>query len=74
MTLPKPTPWTTLHTSDREEHRYYACEHYDSCLDKAAKGRWESFTCLYCPCNKLMEEEEWKKQERLKKLKKQIKR
>ena len=68
MSIPKPTPWVTLHVEDKEEHRYWTCEHYGDCLNLAAESRWESFTCIYCPCNKLLKEEEWKRLERMKKL------
>ena len=28
--------------------RNFACQHYDACLDKAAKGMWSGFTCKQC--------------------------
>jgi hypothetical protein len=28
--------------------RNFACQHYDACLDKAAKGMWSGFTCRQC--------------------------
>jgi len=29
--------------------RNFACQNYDACLDKAAKGMWSGFTCRECP-------------------------
>jgi hypothetical protein len=37
--------------------RNFACQFYDSCLDKAAKGMWSGFTCRECPCHFQREEE-----------------
>jgi len=28
--------------------RNFACQHYDVCLEKAAKGMWSGFTCKEC--------------------------
>jgi hypothetical protein len=28
--------------------RNFACQHYDGCLEKAAKGMWSGFTCKEC--------------------------
>ncbi|WP_448382838.1 hypothetical protein [Desulfosoma sp.] len=28
--------------------RNFDCQHYDECLDKAAKGMWSGFTCEKC--------------------------
>jgi hypothetical protein len=28
--------------------RNFACQFYDFCLDKAAKGMWSGFTCKQC--------------------------
>ena len=28
--------------------RNFACNNYDGCLDKAAKGMWSGFTCKDC--------------------------
>lgn len=30
--------------------RNFACQHYDACLDRAAKGMWSGFTCKECDC------------------------
>lgn len=37
--------------------RNFACQFYDACLDKAAKGMWSGFTCKECPCHFQREEE-----------------
>jgi hypothetical protein len=37
--------------------RNFACQFYDSCLDKAAKGMWSGFTCKECPCHFPREED-----------------
>lgn len=37
--------------------RNFACQSYDVCLDKAAKGMWSGFTCKECPCYVGKEEE-----------------
>jgi len=37
--------------------RNFACQFYDSCLDKAAKGMWSGFTCRECPCHFQRDEE-----------------
>ena len=37
--------------------RNFACQFYDSCLDKAAKSMWSGFTCRECPCHFQREEE-----------------
>jgi hypothetical protein len=37
--------------------RNFACQFYDSCLDKAAKGMWSGFTCKECACHFQREEE-----------------
>ncbi|MCE5244930.1 MAG: hypothetical protein ABFD98_09260 [Syntrophobacteraceae bacterium] len=37
--------------------RNFACQHYDGCLDKAAKGMWAGFTCRECPHYTQKEEE-----------------
>jgi hypothetical protein len=29
--------------------RNFACQNYDTCLEKAAKGMWSGFTCRECP-------------------------
>lgn len=29
--------------------RNFACQIYDICLEKAAKGMWAGFTCRECP-------------------------
>lgn len=28
--------------------RNFACQHYDVCLERAAKGMWSGFTCKEC--------------------------
>lgn len=38
--------------------RNFACQHYDVCLDKAAKGMWAGFTCKDCDLHFKKEEEE----------------
>jgi hypothetical protein len=30
--------------------RNFACQYYDSCLDRAAKAMWSGFTCKDCDC------------------------
>jgi hypothetical protein len=37
--------------------RNFACQFYDSCLDKAAKGMWSGFTCRECACHFQRDEE-----------------
>ncbi|NLI82546.1 MAG: hypothetical protein GX443_12800 [Deltaproteobacteria bacterium] len=37
--------------------RNFACQHYDSCLDKAAKAMWSGFTCKECTLHHQKEEE-----------------
>jgi hypothetical protein len=37
--------------------RNFACQFYDSCLDKAAKGMWSGFTCKECAWHFQREEE-----------------
>jgi hypothetical protein len=37
--------------------RNFACQFYDSCLDKAAKGMWSGFTCKECGSHFQREEE-----------------
>jgi hypothetical protein len=37
--------------------RNFACQFYDSCLDKAAKGMWSGFTCRECTCHFQRDEE-----------------
>jgi hypothetical protein len=37
--------------------RNFACEHYDACLEKAAKGMWSGFTCRECPLSTQKEQE-----------------
>lgn len=37
--------------------RNFACQNYDTCLDKAAKGMWSGFTCRECPQYSQKEEE-----------------
>ena len=35
-----------------EDFRWYDCILYDQCLNVAAAGNWESFTCRDCPISK----------------------
>jgi hypothetical protein len=37
--------------------RHFACQYYDHCLDKAAKGMWSGFTCREC-CLHFQKDEE----------------
>ncbi|NSW87479.1 MAG: hypothetical protein HPY84_14275 [Syntrophobacteraceae bacterium] len=37
--------------------RNFACQNYDACLDKAAKGMWSGFTCRECACYSQKEED-----------------
>ncbi len=37
--------------------RNFACQNYDTCLDKAAKAMWGGFTCRECPQYSQKEEE-----------------
>jgi len=37
--------------------RNFACQYYDTCLDKAAKAMWSGFTCKECPLHYQREEE-----------------
>lgn len=37
-----------LTTPDVRKHRRFDCEHYDSCLDYAARMNWKSFSCYGC--------------------------
>ena len=37
--------------------RNFACQHYDDCLEKAAKGMWSGFTCRDCDHYYCKEEE-----------------
>ena len=37
--------------------RNFACQTYDACLEKAAKGMWSGFTCRECPHYTQKEEE-----------------
>jgi hypothetical protein len=37
--------------------RNFACQNYDNCLDRAAKGMWSGFTCREC-CNYSQKEDE----------------
>jgi hypothetical protein len=37
--------------------RNFACQNYDACLEKAAKGMWSGFTCRECPHHSQKDEE-----------------
>lgn len=37
--------------------RNFSCQHYDNCLDKAAKGMWSGFTCKDCGLHSHKDEE-----------------
>jgi len=43
----KSTPNPVMCKEGRGE-RNFACQHYDVCLEKAAKGMWSGFTCKEC--------------------------
>lgn len=42
----KPNPHQCQQTNDPQ--RNFNCEYYDHCLNRAAKGRWDGFTCVAC--------------------------
>lgn len=42
----KPNPHQCPQTNDPQ--RNFNCAHYDHCLNQAAKGRWDGFTCVAC--------------------------
>lgn len=47
---PRPVPLTkplALHEVD--QHRHFACAHYDACLSVVVAARWPSFSCARCP-------------------------
>jgi hypothetical protein len=51
-TIPNPTM-----CKEGKGVRNFACQTYDICLEKAAKGMWAGFTCRECPHYTLKEEE-----------------
>ena len=38
--------------------RNFGCQHYDTCLDKAAKNMWSGFTCRECALHHFQKDEE----------------
>jgi hypothetical protein len=51
------TPPTPVVCKEGKGVRNFSCQHYDNCLDKAAKGMWSGFTCRECGCNSQRDEE-----------------
>lgn len=50
MAIPNPTLLSSsFPTVDAvEEHRNFACPHYDTCLSQCVEARWVNFTCRAC--------------------------
>lgn len=47
----RPTPVAYLDYDEVERCREMECDHYQSCLEFAARVRWKSFHCRQCPQN-----------------------
>lgn len=44
-----PVEWIELEDLEEVEAiRWLDCPHYENCLDLAARGNWEGWTCMFC--------------------------
>jgi hypothetical protein len=46
----EPNPHQCQQTNNPQ--RDFNCEYYDHCLNQAARGRWNGFTCVACQVSK----------------------
>jgi|JI10StandDraft_1071094.scaffolds.fasta_scaffold17355_6 hypothetical protein len=55
-----PTPCMAVGDRDPAELQELHCAHRRSCLDVAARGLWESFTCAGCQAYRPMPASQWR--------------
>jgi len=50
MTYRKPIKFNySLSDEEITLYKYYNCEYYGICLDKASRKNWKNFLCISCP-------------------------